>query len=124
MHAMPPDSPQILLLLDLSLDNPIPEDEVLALLPPSTHRQVLRVSKFGAQATTRGQQWSRWRTWTLAVDTMLAEAQANVEPGLAPHYYVAGRASLPLFAYVGLRRGRLGDVGVEDAGRGEEALRR
>lgn len=40
---------------------------------------------------------------------MLAEAQ-DIAPGLAPHYYVAGRASLPLFAYVGLRRGRLGEL--------------
>ncbi len=112
MHSTPFEAPQILLLLDLSLDNPIPEEEVLAQMPPSSHRRVLRASKFGAMATSRGQQWSRWRSWTLAVDAMLAEAQAGVGHGVAPHYYVAGRASLPLFAYVGLRRGRLGELTV------------
>lgn len=108
-HSGPP---QIVLLLDLSLDNPIPEDEILAQLPPSGNRLILRATEFGAKATTRGQQWSGWRRWTLAVDAMLAKAQASVPPGLTPHYYVAGRASLPLFAYVGLRRGRQGELTV------------
>lgn len=112
MTMNPSDPPQIVLLLDLSLDNPIPEDEILARVPPSTCRQVLRASNFGAKPTARGQQWSRWRAWTLAIDAMLAKAQADAPPGVAPHYYVAGRASLPLFAYVGLRRGRLGELTV------------
>ncbi len=112
MDVNSPDPSQILLLLDLSLDNPIPEDEVLALLPRSTQHQVLRVSEFGAKATTRGQRWSGWRGWTLAVDAMLAAAQARVPQGVTPRYYVAGRASLPLFAYLGMRRGRQGELTV------------
>lgn len=99
---------QVVLLLDLSRDNPIPEDEVLEHVPESAHRTVLRISDFGPQATTRGQVSSRWRSWTLAVDRMLCEAKQQTDSRRTSHYYVAGRASLPLFAYLGLRRGKQG----------------
>lgn len=106
------DPQQIVLLLDLSLDNPIPEDEVLEHIPPSANRFVLRISEFGAQPTTRGQMWTRWRSWTLAVDKMLARAKDLVGTRRTAHYYVAGRVSLPLFAYLGLRRGKQGMLTV------------
>lgn len=112
MSTATTETPQIVLFLDLSTDNPIPEEEVLEQLPPSANRRVLRISAFGAQPTTRGQQWTQWRTWTRAVDAMLAEARAGQSPGRAPQYYVAGRASLPLFAYLGLRRGKQGTLTV------------
>lgn len=108
------DSQQIVLLLDLSRDNPVPEDEVLEQIPPSSNRSILRISEFGAQATTRGQV-SSWRTWTLAVDRMLARAKELTGARRTSHYYVAGRASLPLFAYVGLRRGKQGLLTVLNA---------
>lgn len=106
------DTQQIVLFLDLSNDNPIPEDEVLDQIPPCENRLILRLSEFGADATSRGQLSTRWRRWTLAVDRMLAEAKARTDGGRTPHYYVAGRTSLPLFAYLGLRRGRQGRLTV------------
>ena len=112
MSANSPESQQIVLFLDLATDNPIPEEEVLEQLPQSPNRKVLRISSFGAKPTTRGQQWTQWRPWARAVDAMLAEAQAGQNPGRTPRYYVAGRASLPLFAYLGLRRGKQGTLTV------------
>ena len=106
------DTQQIVLFLDLATDNPIPEEEVLEQIPPCSNRSILRLSKFGADATSRGQQSIRWRRWTLAVDRMLAAAKACTDDGRTPHYYVAGRGSLPLFAYLGLRRGRQGRLTV------------
>lgn len=113
MNAVNPQ--QIVLFLDLSRDNPLPEDEVLEHIPPSANRSILRISEFGAEATTRGQVSSRWRAWTLAVDRMLARASELRETGRRSHYYVAGRASLPLFAYLGLRRGKQGLLTVVNA---------
>lgn len=107
-----PDIQQIILSLDLSHDNPIPEDEALEQLSPCTDRTVLRLSQFGAEGKSRGQLSTRWRRWTLAVDRMLAAARARADGGRTPHYYVVGRASLPLFAYLGLRRGRQGRLTV------------
>ena len=112
MNTKSPEPQQIVLFLDLATDNPLPEDEVLEQLPQSANRKVLRVSSFGAQPTTRGQQWTQWRGWARAVDAMIAEAQAGHSPGRTPQYYVAGRASLPLFAYLGLRRGKQGTLTV------------
>lgn len=109
------DPQQLVLLLDLSRDNPIPEDEVLEHVPQSANRTILRISDFGAQATTRGQVSSRWRSWTLAVDRMLAQARELTETRRTSHYYIAGRASLPLFAYLGLRRGKQGLLTVLNA---------
>ena len=106
------DNQQIVLFLDLSKENPIPEDEVLEQIPACANRTILRLSEFGAEAKSRGQLSTRWRRWTLAVDRMLAEARARTDVGYTPHYYVAGRASLPLFAYLGLRRGRQGRLTV------------
>lgn len=106
------DTQQIILFLDLSQDNPIPEDEVLEQISPCANRSILRLSQFGAEGTSRGQLSTRWRRWTLAVDRMLAAARAHADGGRTPHYYVVGRASLPLFAYLGLRRGRQGRLTV------------
>lgn len=103
---------QILLLLDLASDNPIPEDELLEHLPEAPVRHTLRLSEFGVQPTTRGQVWSRWKDCMLGIDKMLAHAQTLVDPRRSPHYYVAGRASLPLFSYLGLRRGKPGKLTV------------
>lgn len=110
MNKVTLEPQQVLLLLDISSDNPIPEDEVMARLPECSERVVLRLSKFGVSPTTRGQVWSRWREMTLGIDAMLAKAQASTNPRRTTHCYVAGRASLPLFAYLGLRRGRQAGV--------------
>lgn len=112
VSAKPPETQQTVLFLDLATDNPLPEEEVFEQLPPSPNRKVLRITNFGAQPTTRGQQWVEWRTWARAVDAMLAEAQTGHDPSRTPRYYVAGRASLPLFAYLGLRRGKHGALTV------------
>ena len=77
MNKVTLEPQQVLLLLDISSDNPIPEDEVMARLPECSERVVLRLSKFGVSPTTRGQVWSRWREMTLGIDAMLAKAQAS-----------------------------------------------
>ncbi len=97
---------QCVLILDLSSDNPISERSIEPLLPPATKRRVYHVTAFGAAAAPRGSAPNRrgWRAWTAAVDRMLKQAREDlgVDREIA-HYYLAGRAALPVFAYLGLR---------------------
>lgn len=100
---------QCILVLDLASDNPITADSILPYVPPSQLRRCYRVTDFEAQRSPVGGAGGRrgWRDWTRAVDGMLQQARADFDAdGVVPHYYVAGRAGLPIFAYLGLRLGK------------------
>lgn len=96
---------QCVLILDLASDNPISERVVAPHLPPSARRRAYHVTAFGAPPAPRGSASSRrgWRDWTAAVDRMLKQAREDLgaDRDIA-HYYLAGRAALPIFAYLGL----------------------
>ena len=96
------DPVQVLLLLDLASDNPIAKDEVTAQLPDKrAHRITLRLSTFGIQPGPYGSAVD-WDRCADAVGRMVdkARAECSAHPGPA-HFYVAGRAALPIFTYLG-----------------------
>jgi hypothetical protein len=100
---------QCVLILDLSSDNPISERSIEPHLPPSTKRRVYHVTAFGAAAAPQGGATTRrqWRDWTAAVDRVLERAREELgADGEMAHYYLAGRAALSLFAYLGLHLGK------------------
>jgi CHAT domain/SMODS-associated and fused to various effectors sensor domain len=97
---------QCILILDLASDNPISERSIEPFLPPSTNRRIYRVTGHGAEPAPHGGAPNRrgWRDWTAAIDRMLAQARADLgEDGDIAHYYLAGRAALPILAYLGVR---------------------
>jgi hypothetical protein len=100
---------QCVLILDLSSDNPINVPWIEGYLQPARYRAVYRVTDFGAERAPQGGAPSQrvWRDWTAAVDLMLKRAREDLGANQENvHYYVAGRAGLPLFAYLGLRLGK------------------
>ena len=100
---------QRVLILDLASDNPITERSIEPFLPESPNRRVYRVTSFGAVATPAGQTAGQhaWRAWTDAVDRMLEKMRGDLgDDREIAHFYVAGRAGLPIFAYLGLRLGK------------------
>lgn len=97
------DEMQIILMLDMASENPIPMTMLDELIPPSMHRHVFRLSQFNVEATARGASQRQRRGWMIAVNKMLKAARDKISDSLPPpHYYVVGRVSLPIFAYVGL----------------------
>lgn len=96
------DPLQLLLILDLVPDNPIPLDEVLARLPDKrTDRKTFRLSDFGAKPAAPGAS-EPGSEWASAVTRMVEAARREAHPDGPPlHFYVAGRARLPVFAHLG-----------------------
>lgn len=104
---------QCILMLDLSIDNPITARSVEPHLQPAARRIALHLTDFGAERAPYGGASDRrtWRRWMLAVDAMLAEARGQLGDDVElAHYYLAGRAALPLFAYLGLRLGKQASI--------------
>lgn len=100
---------QCILILDLASDNPITERSIERFLPPADYRRAYYVSQYGAQPASQGGAPDRkgWRAWTAAVDRMLEQARKDLGADREiAHYYAAGRAALPIFAYLGLRLGK------------------
>lgn len=100
---------QCILILDLATDNPISERSIEPYLPASAYRRAYRVTEFGAIAAPHGGAPNRrgWQDWTTAVDRMLQQARTDLGADRdVAHYYLAGRAGLPIFAYLGARLGR------------------
>ncbi|WP_428264872.1 CHAT domain-containing protein [Haliangium sp.] len=99
-----------LLILDLSVENTITERSLLPLLPDTAAEPlVYRVSDYGAERARRGNATDErtWRAWTQAVDAMLAAMWDDLDDDAElAHYYVAGRAGLPICAYLGLKLGK------------------
>jgi hypothetical protein len=100
---------QRILILDLASDNPVDMQIVESLLQSSSNRRTYRVTEFGAIPSSEGGAADphAWRTWTDAVDRMLMRLREELggDGGIA-HYYVAGRAGLPIFAHLGVRLGK------------------
>ena len=95
---------QIVIILDLADENPVPPDRLAHLIPPREGQRVYKLSDFGAKSASRGSNPRRWRSWTNAVNQLLARAREESQAsGSEVHYYVAGRAGLPVWAYVGYR---------------------
>lgn len=97
------DDIQVVLILDLAKENPISEDTVRPLLPPANETHVFRLSDHGAPRAPRGSDARYWRPWSKCINRMLTRARevAGADSERI-HYYVAGRAGLPVFAYIGI----------------------
>lgn len=105
----PSQEAQCILILDLASDNPIGERSIEESLPPSANRRMYRVTQYGAAPAPYGGAAGRrsWRDWTTAVDRMLKQAREDLGADREiAHYYLAGRAGLPIFAYLGVRLGK------------------
>lgn len=104
----------ILLLLDLSTDNPLLDKEVLDQLPePERSRaRVVRATEHGATRSGRGSP-AVWYPCADAIVKMVEHARglAN-EADTKPKFYVAGRAGLPLFAELGCELSAWADATV------------
>jgi hypothetical protein len=96
------DPVQILLVLDLASDNPVPLDAVNALLPDKRERRVaFKLSDFGATPGPRGSVVD-WEACADAVVRMIDKARTEIPgDGQSVHFYVVGRAALPIFAHLG-----------------------
>lgn len=109
-----------ILILDLSDDNHADERSVSPLLSGGGEQaRVYRATEFGAERAPRGNPPDRvgveatWRAWTGAVDQMVVKAQRDLGDDCQfAHYYVAGRAALPICAYLGMRLGKQARVTV------------
>lgn len=98
------DEHQTVLLLDLADDNPVRMATIERFLPPDRHRDVYRLSDFGAAPSARGSTRRQWRAWMIAIDKMLARVhERDRASDTEPHYYVVGRAAVPVYAYLGMR---------------------
>jgi len=100
-----PDLPrQFVLVLDLQ--QPVPEAEFVQLLPAARREiRVLRLSGFAGAETLEADRDRREFDLELvaeATDSLLRAARAESESGSDPvHWFVLGRAPLPVFAHVG-----------------------
>lgn len=97
------DPLNILLYLDPWLDNPISEVQVREHIGDDVIVHALH--DHGVKPTRLRNDGIGWDEWVEGVESMLRACEADVEraPGREPHYFVCGRAPLPLFAYVGIR---------------------
>ncbi|ACY13877.1 CHAT domain-containing protein [Haliangium ochraceum] len=112
-ESVQPDEIQCILVLDLSIDNAITACSVTPHLPRAARRVELHLNDFGAERAPYGGASDRrtWRCWMQAVDAMLADARAQLGAEVEfTHYYLAGRAALPVFAYLGLRLGKQANI--------------
>lgn len=108
------DENQIVLLLDLADDHPIDEAGVLACVPPAAARVVLRLTGFGASRCSAGTP-DNWLPVLSAIERML-RAAGGADHGDV-HYWIAGRAGLPAFFYLGHRLGKRAPVTLVGTGR-------
>ncbi len=101
-----PPEVQCILILDLFDENHIGPRSITPHLPPASRRLELCATTFGAaQAPPWQVQAPRvWKQWQRAIDAMVEHARAQLgDDQEVAHYYVAGRAPLPAYAYLGMR---------------------
>jgi hypothetical protein len=99
---------QCILVLDLLDENPIGPRSITPHIPTASRRLELRVTTFNAAQVPPWQvQPPRiWKQWKRAIDHMVEHARAELgDDQEVAHYYIAGRAPLPAFAYLGMRIG-------------------
>lgn len=101
----------ILLLLNLSTDNPLNEDELREHLPEKDRSRVrfVRATDHHATPSERGSP-ALWYPYADAVVRMMVEARGLAKEVASVRYYVAGRAGLPLFAQLGCELSAWADV--------------
>ncbi|MGH9887568.1 MAG: SAVED domain-containing protein, partial [bacterium] len=107
------DDIQILLLLDLASDNPLGEEEVIGLMPDARReRRTFRLTEFGARPGPRGTP-EDWDLTGRALAAMISAARYEIEKikGNA-HFYIAGRAALPVFAAAGFLLSKWAEITV------------
>jgi hypothetical protein len=99
----------VVLLLDLADENPIDPAPVLAQLPPgAAPAHVLRLTDFGVERSPTGTP-ANWRIVMSAIDRLLRAARRPEASGPC-RYWVAGRAGLPAFFYLGYRLTKMARV--------------
>src|SRR5262245_21880518 len=106
------DAIQIVLLLDIATENPITLDAIQRFIPHERdERHVLKLTEFGVTQTPRGVP-ADWDGCAEALARMVADARARIPRDASPHFYVAGRAALPVFVHLGLALSKWADVTV------------
>lgn len=102
----------IVLLLDPWRDNPIRPEQVLPQV--AGNPELLQLSRFAVTQTRRSAEDIAWTEWLNGADAMLAAAEdlAAAHPDHEVHYYLSGRAALPLFAYIGIHLSKWARVTV------------
>jgi len=92
---------QIVLLLDLAADNPLPVDDVLARVPAGQDREVIRATECGGRPEPRGAP-TDWDGCADAVGRMAERAHDLIPQDGRPYrFFIAGRAALPVFVHLG-----------------------
>ncbi len=91
---------QVLFHLNLASDNPLSVGELTARMPDKRNeRHIFEVTDFGAVATQNGTP-ADWSPWLLAISRMVEAARAKLTERPS-RFYVAGRAGLPAFFFLG-----------------------
>ncbi|HEX7843288.1 MAG TPA: CHAT domain-containing protein [Kofleriaceae bacterium] len=106
------DEVHIILLLDLAAEDPVDEAMVRGCLPPEATPRVLRLTEFGAVRCSMGMP-DNWLLVLSAIERMLRAARA-AERDDHGRYWVAGRAGLPAFLYLGYRLSKRAIVTLVD----------
>lgn len=110
------DETHVVLLLDLASDlaseDAIDEAVVLGCLPPAATPLVLRLTEFGTVRIRTGTP-GNWLPVLSAIERMLRAARA-AERDDRSRYWVAGRAGLPAFFYLGYRLSKRAIVTLVD----------
>ncbi|HFE44666.1 MAG TPA: hypothetical protein ENJ18_04110 [Nannocystis exedens] len=93
----------LLLNLDAISDNRISIPQVRKQIPGDVH--IYNLQDQGVMAIPVRNNALPWRRWRKAVDAMLdaARRDAEAQPARDRHYWVCGRAPLPIYAYLGMR---------------------
>jgi hypothetical protein len=106
------DESHVVLLFDLAAEDPIDEAMVRGCLPPEATPLVLRLTEFGTVRVRTGTP-GNWLPVLSAIERMLRAAHA-AERDDRCRYWVAGRAGLPAFFYLGYRLGKRAIVTLVD----------
>ncbi|MCY1071189.1 SAVED domain-containing protein [Nannocystis sp. RBIL2] len=103
----------IVIVLDPWRDNEIRTEQFEGQIP-SGRQHVLRLSEFGVVQTARSATEIAWDAWLDAADEMIESAAEHARrlPDHDVHYYLTGRAALPLFAYVATRLSKWATITV------------
>ncbi|MFT3767495.1 MAG: hypothetical protein QM820_18735 [Minicystis sp.] len=107
------DATPIVILLDIAAENPISFDTIEPFLPQKRdQRNQFTLSELGVARTPRGAP-ADWDGCADALARMMEAARGRILPGAPPpHFYVAGRAALPVFAHLGQELSKWADVTI------------
>lgn len=92
---------RVLLMLDISDENPLDSEQILAMHPGSPSTKIFSVTEFGAVRVGRGWSAEQCRSHSTAIEAMVTAARPYI--GWRTELLVAGRAGLASFAELGLR---------------------